>query len=77
MRSSVDEAGPASQCCRKAYDRAIQSYDQNLGVCVEGLRDVQVVADEIAQSGSVGVFVGGCTSRDRDVCSSVCSRLVQ
>jgi hypothetical protein len=76
MRSSVDEVSPAGQCRGKPYDRAIESYDQDFGVCVECFCDVEVVANKVAQSGSVGVFVGWCASWDRDVCSSVCSTLI-
>jgi hypothetical protein len=76
MRSSVDEVGPAGQRGGKPYNRAVESYNQDLGVCVEGFCDVEIVADEVAQSGSVGVLVGWCASWDRDVCSSVGSSLV-
>jgi hypothetical protein len=76
MRSSVDEVSPAGQCGRKSYNGAIESYNQNLGVGVEGFCDVEIVADEVAQGGSVGVLVGWCASWDRDICSSVGSPLV-
>lgn len=76
MRSSIDEVSPAGQCRRKSYDRAIERYNEDLRVRVEGFCDVEVAADEVPESGSVGIFVGWCSSWDRDICTSASSMLV-
>ena len=61
MRSRVHEICKASECGGEAHGRAIQSGDEDLGVCVEGVCDVEVLSDEALEVVALGVGVfWGC-----------------
>ena len=46
MRRGVDEIGEGDQRGGETDGGPVERGDEDLGVCVEGVRDVEVVADE-------------------------------
>lgn len=62
VRGGVDEVGEADQSRRETDGRTVKSGDEDLGVGVEGLSDVQVVCHEGLEPLLVGVYaLLGCT----------------
>lgn len=55
MRRAVHEVGEGDQRGREPDGGAVKGRDEDLRVCVEGLRHVQVVRDEVAQPVQVRV----------------------
>ena len=70
MRSCVDEVCPACYGCRQADYGAIEGYDEDLWVRVEGLAYVKIAGDEGTEGLSICVFVWRNRSRDCYVGSS-------
>ena len=64
MRSGVDEIRECDEGGGKADGGAVQSRDEDLGVCVEGLCDVEIVGDEALEPEAALVFVGGLRAAD-------------
>lgn len=56
MWDAVYEIGESDQCGRQANGRAIEGRDQDLGMCIEGIRDIQVVGYESPKPVPVYVF---------------------
>lgn len=71
MRGGVDEVGEGDERGGEADGGAVERRDQDLGVCVEGVGDVQVVGDEGLEPVAAGGFVGGHGARDGDVGAAV------
>jgi hypothetical protein len=78
VRERVDEVGEGDEGGGEADCRAVERGDEDLGVRVEGVRDVQVIGDEGFEPGLALVDGGGvfCAAKG-DVCAAVFSSLVQ
>jgi len=72
MRRGVNKVRERDERGAQADGGAVQGGDEDLGVRVEGVRDVQVVSDEAAEPLLAGIDGAGVGLRaERDVCAAV------
>lgn len=66
VRGAVDEVRVRDQGGRETDDGPVERRDEDLGVRVEGVGDLEVVGDEVAQglAADVGVWGGGAADGD-------------
>lgn len=67
MRCGVDEVAKGRQCGGQTNCGSVQGDDENLGVVVEGICDVEVVGDEIADDLAAGIVAVGRRASGLDV----------
>lgn len=59
------------ESCREAHDGSVEAYDQHLGVCCEGVGDVEVEGDKGLEPGLVRVLTRGGLTGECYISSSV------
>lgn len=70
MRGRIDEVGETQQSGGEPNSRPVEGGDEDLGVRVKGLRDVEVVGDKVAQPLAVWVFAGDGRTAYADICAA-------
>ena len=59
MWGGVDEVGKRDQGGGEADGGAVESGDEDFRVCVEGIRDIKVVGDEVSECVAPNIDIGG------------------